>query len=178
VKRRSWAAKIGIGIAAWFVLSLTARAACTCVEETVAENSSEEESSGPAEPPAPAGPSDEVSVRGAAIPVLEVDDLEPPPAPPPPPLSAKEQRILDIVGEEPFVARDGSSVPVESYLEQTLRDPDSLQFISGTKALIVKLKGQPYWSTRVRYRAKNGFGGYVVEEQTFLIRHLQVVGVK
>lgn len=70
---------------------------------------------------------------------------------------------------------NGGVKQVEDYLERTLRDPDSYESIEWSE---VKEKSDGYY-VRHKYRAKNGFGGYVVANQLF---HLDfsgnVVGVK
>lgn len=70
---------------------------------------------------------------------------------------------------------NGGVKQVEDYLEMTLRDPDSYESIEWSE---VKRKEDGFY-VRHKYRAKNGFGGYVVTNQLF---HLDfsgnVVGVK
>jgi tetratricopeptide (TPR) repeat protein len=63
--------------------------------------------------------------------------------------------------------------PVKVYLESSLKDPDSLQYIDWSSAAPV----DDYWVVRCKYRAKNSFGGYVVEERLFYIQQSQVVKV-
>ncbi len=64
---------------------------------------------------------------------------------------------------------NGGVKQVEDYLEQTLRDPDSYESIEWSE---VKQKDDGYY-VRHKYRAKNGFGGYVVTNQLF---HLDFSG--
>ena len=58
---------------------------------------------------------------------------------------------------------NGGVKQVEDYLERTLRDPDSYESIEWSE---VKEKADGYY-VRHKYRAKNGFGGYVVANQLF-----------
>lgn len=58
---------------------------------------------------------------------------------------------------------NGGVKQVEDYLERTLRDPDSYESIEWSE---VKRKDDGYY-VRHKYRAKNGFGGYVVTNQLF-----------
>lgn len=58
---------------------------------------------------------------------------------------------------------DGSVRQVKDWLKGHLRDPDSLEYIEWSP--VVK-DGEGY-TVRVKYRAKNGFGGYEVEERVF-----------
>lgn len=64
---------------------------------------------------------------------------------------------------------NGGVKQVENYLERTLRDPDSYESIEWSE---VKEKADGYY-VRHKYRAKNGFGGYVVANQLF---HLDFSG--
>lgn len=64
---------------------------------------------------------------------------------------------------------DGSVKQVKDYLKYTLRDPDSYESIEWS---VVKEKSDGYY-VRHKYRAKNGFGGYVVANQLF---HLDFSG--
>ena len=64
---------------------------------------------------------------------------------------------------------NGGVKQVEDYLEQTLRDPDSYESIEWSE---VKQKEDGFY-VRHKYRAKNGFGGYVVTNQLF---HLDFSG--
>lgn len=58
---------------------------------------------------------------------------------------------------------DASVRQVEDYLESTLRDPDCYEGIEWSE---VKETSNGY-VVRHKYRAKNGFGGYVVSNQLF-----------
>lgn len=64
---------------------------------------------------------------------------------------------------------NGGVKQVENYLERTLCDPDSYESIEWSE---VKEKADGYY-VRHKYRAKNGFGGYVVANQLF---HLDFSG--
>ncbi|MEG2063499.1 MAG: hypothetical protein RRY23_00010 [Alistipes sp.] len=61
---------------------------------------------------------------------------------------------------------DHSVFEVEYYLEKNLKDPKSFEAI--TWGDVQKLSPTQY-NVFLKYRAKNSFGGYVVEEQTFYI---------
>lgn len=60
---------------------------------------------------------------------------------------------------------DGSVRQVEKYLKSTLRDPDSYEGIEWSE---VQETSSGYM-VRHKYRAKNGFGGYVVANQVFTL---------
>lgn len=60
---------------------------------------------------------------------------------------------------------DGSVYQVKKWLRKNLKDPGSLEFIEwGT--VIESASG---YSVRVKYRAKNSYGGYVIEEKMFYL---------
>jgi len=59
-----------------------------------------------------------------------------------------------------------SSVPqVESWLKQNLKDPDSFEAIEWSKVI----KNANGYFVRCKYRAKNSFGGYAVENKLFML---------
>lgn len=64
-------------------------------------------------------------------------------------------------------AWDGSVSQVEDFLDDFLRDPDSRQDIDWYK--VVSTDDNQHWMVRYKFRAKNGFGGYVVNDWTFFI---------
>ncbi len=61
---------------------------------------------------------------------------------------------------------DGSASQVKNWVTANVKDPDSLQFIEWSPVL-PQANGE--FMVRVKYRAKNSFGGYVVEEQLFFL---------
>lgn len=60
---------------------------------------------------------------------------------------------------------DGSVYQVKEYLKRELKDPDSYESIEWTD---VQNTDDGY-TVRHKYRAKNSFGGYVIENQTFFL---------
>lgn len=72
----------------------------------------------------------------------------------------------EIVSNSPW---DGSVHQVESWLRENLKDPDSLEIIEWSP---VQAVGTGF-AVRCKYRAKNGFGGYVIEQKLF---HLDSAG--
>lgn len=62
-------------------------------------------------------------------------------------------------------AWDGSVYQVERYLKKNLKDPDSYQSIEWSS--IIEKNGN--YQVRHKYRAKNSFGGYVVEDCIFTL---------
>ena len=74
-----------------------------------------------------------------------------------------EERLEESSVEVKNNKWNGGVKQVEDYLERTLRDPDSYESIEWSE---VKSKDDGYY-VRHKYRAKNGFGGYVVTNQLF-----------
>lgn len=72
----------------------------------------------------------------------------------------------EIVTNSPY---DASVRQVEDYLKnQYLKDPDSYQSISWSTVVIQQNKDYKYF-VRHNFRAKNSFGGYVVESKIFYL---------
>jgi hypothetical protein len=63
---------------------------------------------------------------------------------------------------------DASVWQVESYLQKTLKDPDSFEAIEWSPVQKVNLTTHKY-IVRCKYRAKNSFGGYAVANQIFYL---------
>lgn len=60
---------------------------------------------------------------------------------------------------------DGSVAPVKRWIKRHAKDPESIEFIEWSK-LKPTIKG---YEVTVKYRAKNSFGAYVIDRQTFLL---------
>lgn len=85
------------------------------------------------------------------------------PAPPPAaPARPAPQVSADVVRSSPW---DGSVHQVERYLKQSLKDPKSYDGIEWSP---VARAGDGY-VVRHKYRARNSFGGYVVENKIFIM---------
>ena len=61
---------------------------------------------------------------------------------------------------------DNSVIPVKNYIKNNLKDPSSLEFIRWGN--VIKTANGTY-VVNVKYRAKNSFGGYVVNDQIFTL---------
>ncbi len=84
-----------------------------------------------------------------------------------------------ILGQKPTnSAYDGNVAPAQEYLKQALNDYSSSEYLGWTVVQKTYIGKEPYWTTTVRIRAKNGFGAFVVNEYKFLIRNNQVVKVE
>ena len=90
------------------------------------------------------------------------------------PKSKELQQQELTAGERPYDF-DGSITiaEVKIYLRNNLKDPDSLDLIESWPVFF----NDGQWHQRVRYRAKNSFGGFRVEEKIFSVEHGRVVNV-
>jgi hypothetical protein len=61
---------------------------------------------------------------------------------------------------------DGSVQQVDSWLRANLKDPHSLEYIEWSP---VEKRAGGGFMVRVKYRAKNSFGGYVVDNKVFVL---------
>jgi len=86
----------------------------------------------------------------------------------------KDKRIAKF-GKPPITGWDGAVTCVEMYLERVVREPDSLEYIDWSDVYFNENDG---WLVKCTYRAKNGFGGYEVGSNWFVIQHGQVVDIK
>lgn len=69
----------------------------------------------------------------------------------------------EIVSNSPW---DGSVHQVVSWLQANLKDPKSLDVIEWSRIIKPDSGG---FMVRCKYRAKNSFGGYIVEEKLFFL---------
>ena len=79
-------------------------------------------------------------------------------------------------GEKPMQSSFDESVnEVKRYLSANLKDPKSTEYIAWSPVTLVDVKGIYGWEVTVKYRSKNSFGGYVIEQKTAIIQHGKVV---
>jgi len=84
-----------------------------------------------------------------------------------------------VLGNRPEnSAWDGSVRAADRYLKDTLNDYSSAEYISWTKVAKIYIGKEPFWVTRAKIRAKNGFGAFIVKDITFYIRNDNVVKVE
>ncbi len=69
----------------------------------------------------------------------------------------------EVVTNSPW---DGSVYEVKSWLKKNVKDPDSLEFIEWSPVSKTKDGG---FTVRAKFRAKNSFGGYVIENKLFFL---------
>lgn len=83
------------------------------------------------------------------------------------------ERVL--LGPKPQQSEwDGSVVPVKDYLRRNLNDYDSSEFVEWSPISKTYIGKEPYWGVRLRLRAKNAFGAYIVRDTYYFIRNEQV----
>ena len=70
---------------------------------------------------------------------------------------------------------DGRVDPVVEYLKANLNDYDSSEFVEWSPVTKMELKGEPYWTVRLKLRAKNAFGAYILRDTFYFIRQNRVV---
>ena len=63
---------------------------------------------------------------------------------------------------------------VNAWMKANMKDYASLKIVNGSPVVEY---GQDAWCQRLKYRARNGFGGTVLEEKLFVIRDRQVIDV-
>jgi len=86
------------------------------------------------------------------------------------PKAAKEglSEAKQLAGQSSVVYNsewDASVYQVKDWLKQNLKDPKSLEYIEWSKVI----NTADNYVVRVKYRAKNSFGGYVVSNQLFTL---------
>lgn len=93
----------------------------------------------------------------------------------------KHQATVKACGPEPSMTIIGwtQTVPliVKIYLKQALHDYDSFDKVNG-ELLYTKYKGVNCWVWKMTYRARNGFGGKVINTNKFYIRNDRLLGVE
>ncbi len=69
---------------------------------------------------------------------------------------------------------DASVSQVVNYLQSNLKDPNSYESISWSNLTNISQNNNEnyYWMVRHKYRAKNSFGGYNIEDQAFYLDSL------
>lgn len=80
--------------------------------------------------------------------------------------SPSDTVVHDIVTNSSL---DASVHQVEQFLKDNLNDPDSYEGISWSEVQILSESQEYKYYVRHKYRAKNSFGGYVIENQIFYL---------
>jgi hypothetical protein len=84
-----------------------------------------------------------------------------------------------VLGDKPENSSwDGSVRPAEKYLKEALNDYSSSEYLGWSPVTKIYIGKEPYWGTKVKLRAKNAFGAFIVKDIVFFIRNNQVVKVE
>ena len=87
--------------------------------------------------------------------------------------SAKIGAEVVVLGEKP--SETDLHIAFNHYLRARLNDYDSSEYVDYSPAQKVVIKGEPFWMSVLRLRAKNAFGGYLVKDVKMYIRQKEVV---
>jgi hypothetical protein len=60
-------------------------------------------------------------------------------------------------------------------LRYVLNDYDSSEYVDYSPAIKVTVKGEPFWVSVLKLRAKNPYGGYILKDVRMYIRNKKVV---
>ena len=91
------------------------------------------------------------------------------------PTHDEEKKHVERFGPKPEYSRwDGSFEEVKKYLANVLNDPNSVEYVFWSKVIMT----DNGWTIRLKYRAKNGFGGVLTKDQIFTVRSGAVVSVR
>lgn len=84
-----------------------------------------------------------------------------------------------LLGDKPKSSSyDGRVQPAVDYLRANLNDYDSCEFVNWYQVVKTTYEKKPAWGVKLRLRAKNAFGAFIVKDVFFYIRQNQVVGVE
>ena len=84
-----------------------------------------------------------------------------------------------VLGPKPKNSEwDGRVDPVVDYLRSNLNDYDSSEFLEWSPVTKLEVKGEPFWVVRLKLRAKNAFGGYILKNTFYFIRQNKVVAAE
>jgi len=93
---------------------------------------------------------------------------------PPTPTKEEQLKVDSIKKENEAIEKKNDEimmayVSAERFLKKNLKDPDSYEEIETEKYFVTQVKGKkkPYIQIKIKYRAKNSFGGYNVETRAF-----------
>jgi len=92
---------------------------------------------------------------------------------------ASERKFEAEAGPKPKSSSwDGSVEEVRSYLQETLNDAKSVEYVEWSEAKAYTASdGKACFAVRAKFRAKNGFGALVLCNKLFLIRNGKVIEV-
>lgn len=89
--------------------------------------------------------------------------------------TVKTEVVHPILGKKPEQSAWGGEVPeVRKYLQRNLNDFDSSEYVDWSPVSEVKRGEELFWGVRLRLRAKNAFGAYIVKDIYFYIKDGEV----
>lgn len=72
-----------------------------------------------------------------------------------------KKSVVEKTGELPKNSVwDFSVKPVKDYLKIHLKDPNSVEYIEWFPVRLCRVEGKLFWKVRVKFKAKNSFGGF------------------
>jgi hypothetical protein len=81
-----------------------------------------------------------------------------------------------IIGIKPHQSSlNGEVLAVTRYLRENLNDYDSSEFVEWSPVTKVDIDNQKYWGVRLKLRAKNAFGAYILRDTYYFIRNDKVI---
>jgi hypothetical protein len=80
-----------------------------------------------------------------------------------------------LLGNKPAQLANGKVQIVTNWLQEYLNDPYSMKIVRWSKVEKEYVNGEPFWVVKVRFRAKNGFGAYILNDYVFFIRRNKIV---
>lgn len=94
-------------------------------------------------------------------------------------IAADIKRDTELLGPKPENSSfDGSVQPVKEFLRKSLNDYDSSEFVEWSPVSDYSDSTGKYWVVRLKLRAKNAFGAYVLRDTYYFIRGGAVVKTK
>jgi len=89
--------------------------------------------------------------------------------------AAEDAKEVSKRGKKPIPSEwDALTPEVNEYMKANLKDYDSCKIV---ECSAVVPYGEDSWAQRVKYRARNGFGGMNLENQVFVIKDSHVINV-
>lgn len=79
------------------------------------------------------------------------------------------------IGSKPSVIKGGRVQLVMKYFNEVLHDPYSMHIVRWSPIYPTSFGGVPVWGVKVKYRAKNRLGAYVLSERIFYMRNNRIV---
>jgi hypothetical protein len=89
-------------------------------------------------------------------------------------VESEETQVAQVVEEKKELpSLKMAEIKASRYLKESMKDPDSFEVINAETFFLREYKGDTtqykYIQCALRYRAKNGFGGYAVEKQNVIM---------